>query len=185
MVETVDGYVERLFENTNILDIEIDEANRKWVGTNSNGVFLMSEDGTEEILHFTKENSPLLDNLVSDISILHDTGEVFFVTGGGLCSYRSDATRNMEEFNNVTIFPNPVPKDFWGEIIISGLKDNTNIKITDIAGNLVFETFSLGGTATWNGKNFEGRNVSTGVYLFLCTDDLFNKSVVKKVLIYN
>ena len=87
----------------------------------------------------------------------------------------------MEEFNNVTIFPNPVPKDFWGEIIISGLKDNTNIKITDIAGNLVFETFSLGGTATWNGKNFEGRNVSTGVYLFLCTDDLFNKSVVKKV----
>ena len=91
----------------------------------------------------------------------------------------------MEEFDNVTVFPNPVPKDFWGEIIISGLKDNTNVKITDIAGNLVFETFSLGGTATWNGKNFEGRNVSTGVYLFLCTDDLFNKSVVKKVLIYN
>ena len=145
----------------------------------------MSEDGTEEILHFTKENSPLLDNLVSDISILHDTGEVFFVTARGLCSYRSDATRNMEEFDNVTVFPNPVPKDFWGEIIISGLKDNTNVKITDIAGNLVFETFSLGGTATWNGKNFEGRNVSTGVYLFLCIDDLFDKSVIKKVLIYN
>lgn len=185
LIETTDGYVERLFENTNILDIEVDGANRKWVATSNNGVFLMSEDGTEEILHFTKENSLLLDNMVSDVSILNNTGEVFFVTGRGLCSYRANATRSMEEFDNVTVFPNPVPKDFWGEIVISGLKDNTNVKITDIAGNLVFETFSLGGTATWNGKNFDGRNVSTGVYLFLCVDDLFDKSVVKKVLIYN
>ncbi|MAQ47464.1 MAG: hypothetical protein CMD27_01105 [Flavobacteriales bacterium] len=185
LIETTDGYVERLFENTNILDIEVDGANRKWVATSNNGVFLMSEDGTEEILHFTKENSLLLDNMVSDVSILNNTGEVFFVTGRGLCSYRANATRSREEFDNVTVFPNPVPKDFWGEIVISGLKDNTNVKITDIAGNLVFETFSLGGTATWNGKNFDGRNVSTGVYLFLCVDDLFDKSVVKKVLIYN
>ncbi len=185
LIETTDGYVERLFENTNILDIEVDEANRKWVATSNNGVFLMSEDGTEEILHFTKENSLLLDNMVSDISILHNTGEVFFVTGRGLCSYRANATRSMDKFDNVMVFPNPVPKDFWGEIVISGLKDNTNVKITDVAGNLVFETFSLGGTATWNGKNFDGRNVATGVYLFLCIDDVFDKSVVKKVLIYN
>ena len=185
LVETVDGYVERLFENTNILDIEIDEANRKWVATNNNGVFLISEDGTEEIIHFTKENSPLLDNLVSDISILHSTGEVFFVTGGGLCAYRGNSTRSMEEFDDVTVFPNPVQKGFNGEIVISGLKDNTSVKITDVAGNLVFETFSLGGTATWNGKNFDGRSVATGVYLFLCVDDLFDKSVIKKVLIYN
>ena len=145
----------------------------------------MSDDGTEEVLHFTKENSPLLDNMVSDVSILHDTGEVFFVTGGGLCSYRANATRSMANFDNVSVFPNPVKKDFGGEIVITGLKDNTNVKITDVAGNLVFETFSLGGTASWNGKNFDGRRVATGVYLFLCIDDAFDKSVVKKVLIYN
>lgn len=185
LVETIDGYVERLFENTNILDIEVDEANRKWVATNNNGVFLMSEDGTREVLHFTKENSPLLDNTVSDISILNNTGEVFFVTGQGLCSYRANATSSMVEFDNVNVFPNPVKKDFSGDIVVSGLKNNTNVKITDVAGNIVFETYSLGGTATWNGKNFDGRNVSTGVYLFLCIDDTFNKSVVKKVLIYN
>ena len=129
LVETVDGYVERLFENTNILDIEIDEANRKWVATNNNGVFLISEDGTEEIIHFTKENSPLLDNLVSDISILHSTGEVFFVTGGGLCAYRGNSTRSMEEFDDVTVFPNPVQKSFNGEIVISGLKDNFELHL--------------------------------------------------------
>ena len=59
LVETEDGYVEKLFENTEILDIRVDGGNRKWVATKSNGVFLISDDGSETIQHFTKENSPL------------------------------------------------------------------------------------------------------------------------------
>ena len=110
---------------------------------------------------------------------------MFFLTPLGLCSYRSNATESNNSFQNILVFPNPVRRDYTGEIAISGLRDNTNIKITDISGNLVFETFSLGGTAIWNGKNFSGERVATGVYLFLCTDENFQESIVSKILIYN
>ena len=185
LVETQDGYVEKLFNNTEILDICVDGGNRKWVGTKSNGVFLISDDGTETIQHFTKENSPLLDNSVYQICVLGGSGEVFFVTGSGVCSYRSNATESNPIFNDVLVFPNPVRKNYQGEIAVSGLSDNTNVKITDISGNLIFETNSIGGTITWNGRKFNGERVSTGVYLFMCTNADFTESIVKKVLIYN
>ena len=181
----VDGYVEPLLNNTSVLDIKIDSGNRKWLATEGKGVFLMSEDGNDQIHHFTKENSPLLANTVYGISIDHSSGKVFFATELGLCSFRSEATTSMDMFKNVLIFPNPVKHDYGGLITISGLSDNTNVKITDVAGNLVFETTTEGGGATWDGRSFSGKKVQTGVYLFFCTNSLFNESVVKKVLIYN
>ena len=180
-----DGYVEPLLNNTTVLDIKIDGGNRKWLATEGKGVFLMSEDGGSQIHHFTKENSPLLDNTIYGISIDDDSGKVFFATALGLCSFRSGATKDRGGFQNVLIFPNPVKNNYDGAITISGLSDNTNVKITDVSGNLIFETVTEGGSATWNGKSFSGKRVQTGVYLFFCTNPLFNESVVKKVLIYN
>lgn len=185
LIETEDGYVEKLFENTEILDMKVDGANRKWVATKANGVFLVTPNGTSQIYHFTKENSPLIHNTVYEISVLGSSGEVFFATEGGVCSYRSNSTDSNNNFENVIVFPNPVRRDYRNDIAISGLTNDTNVKITDISGNLVFETNSLGGTATWDGKGFNGERVSTGVYLFLCTDANFEESIVKKVLIYN
>ena len=185
LIETEDGYVERLFDNTEILDIKVDGGNRKWIATKGNGVFLVSEDGATQIYNFTEENSFLLDNTVYEISINSSSGEVFFATTKGLCSYRSNSTGSESTFTNVLIFPNPVRKNYSGDIAISGLKDETNVKITDISGNLVFETSSVGGTATWDGRGFDGGRVSTGVYLFLCTSPDFEESIVKKILFYN
>ncbi len=145
----------------------------------------MSENGTEQIHHFTSENSPLLSNTIYKIEINPKSGDVFFATEMGLCSFRSSATAAKENFDNVLIFPNPVKKNYSGLISISGLTDNTNIKITDISGNLVFETFSEGGSASWNGKSFSGKKVKTGVYLFFCTSNDFSETIVKKILIYN
>ena len=184
VVENEDGNIERLFDNIEILDIQVDAGNRKWIATKTSGVFLISEDGSTQIYNFTSKNSPLLDNTVYKISIIQSSGEVFFATAKGLCSYRSDASQSQEYFDNVTVFPNPVKKDYEGLISISGLSNNTSVKITDISGNLVFETYSYGGTATWNGSRFNGEKVKTGVYLFLCTSENFEKNIVKKILIY-
>ena len=185
LIETEDGYVERLFENTDIRDIAVDGGNRKWIATKNNGVFLISDDGSEQIKHFTKENSPLIDNYVTDIEIIRSSGDVFFNTDRGLCSYRSNSSEQETYFKNVTIFPNPVRRDHDGLIAISGLTDETNVKITDVSGNIVYELVSVGGTATWDGRKFNGKRVATGVYLFFCTNATFDESVVKKVLIYN
>jgi ligand-binding sensor domain-containing protein len=160
-----DGQTQILLETEFISVIEVDGANRKWIGTQNSGVFLMNEDGTEEIEHFTTENSPLFSNNIFDIVIDPKTGEIFFGTEKGVLSYKGTATDPDTDFNNVFIYPNPVKPDFTGTIGIRGLVKDTDVRITDISGNIVFQTTSLGGQAVWDGKDFNGNKVQTGVYM--------------------
>jgi len=161
----VDGEVERLLGDTYVTAIAIDGGNRKWIGTNSSGVFCFSEDGTEEVYRFTTENSPLVSNNVYDIKVDQLSGEVYFATQDGLVSFRSDATLADKEFSSVKVFPNPVRPEFSGPITIQGLGYEADVKITDISGNLIFETVSNGGTVIWDGKTLQGDRVQSGVYL--------------------
>jgi len=154
-----------LLETEQINCIEIDGANRKWVGTASSGVYLLSADGLTQIYHFTEANSPLLSNNIFDVSIDHSVGEVFFATERGVVSFNSTATNFVDEIEDVTVFPNPVRENYEGLITIDGLAYETNVKITDVSGNLVHVTDSNGGRATWDGKGMDGKRVTTGVYL--------------------
>lgn len=173
---------QNLLDGQRINDIEIDGANRKWFATNNSGVIVTSENGTEEIHHFTEENSPLFSNKVIDIEFNDITGEVFISTDKGLISYRSGATKGNANFNNILAFPNPVKPDYQGLITIKGVTTNAVVKITDISGNLVFETTALGGQAVWDGKSFSGNKVQSGVYLIFCSDEDGNISQVTKLL---
>ncbi|MBT5089832.1 MAG: hypothetical protein HOM24_01985, partial [Flavobacteriales bacterium] len=160
-----EDYGQYLLSEEKVKCITIDGANRKWIGTEKSGVFLLSEEGSEEILHFTAENSPLFSNNIIDIAISSKNGEVFIGTKKGLISYRSDATKGASTQGKTHVFPNPVRESYSGPIAIKGLVSDANIKITDIDGNLVFEGFAKGGQALWNGKNKNGERASTGVYL--------------------
>ncbi|MDF3028303.1 MAG: hypothetical protein K0S23_2610 [Fluviicola sp.] len=161
---TYDGNVEMLLGNSFISDIEIDGGNRKWIGTQESGVFLVSADGQEVLANFNKDNSPMISNLVLDMEFNHLTGELFIITDNGMVSYRTDATYEDPDYASTTVFPNPVKPDFFGPITIQGIKYGSDVKITDAAGNLVYKTTSNGGTATWNGKRLTGEEVSSGVY---------------------
>lgn len=140
----------------------VDGGNRKWFGT-ENGVFLVSADGQETIHHFTEENSPLLSNSVTSIGINGQTGEVFFGTANGIISYQSDAADGRENLDEIHAYPNPVRPDFTGAVTITGLMDETHVKICDVNGATVFETLSNGGIATWNPEG-----VASGVYFAIC-----------------
>jgi len=179
------GLGDPLLGTESVSCIAVDGANRKWIGTRNGGVFLVSEDGLEEIHAFNTENSPLLSNSITDITINDETGEVFFATSNGIISYVSDATEPGDIFEDVYVFPNPVREDYSGDIIVSGLIENTIVKITDLNGNIVFETKSLGGQAIWDGKNFHGDRVATGVYLVFCSDEDGTQTHVTKLLFIN
>jgi hypothetical protein len=179
------GLADYLLVNEKIKAIAIDGANRKWLGTESSGVYLMSENGQETIQHFTVSNSPLLSNDIISIAINPATGEVFFGTGQGIVSYQSDASEAGDTFANVYAYPNPVREGFNGVITITGLIENTQVKITDISGNLVCQTVSNGSIATWDGKDVHGRKVSTGVYLAICSSPDGTQSTITKILIIN
>ncbi len=171
-----------LLATEKINDIAIDGANRKWFATEKSGVFLISPDGKKETLHFTEDNSPLLSNNVLTLAVNDVTGEVFFGTDKGIVSYRGGATEGSDDFNDVHVFPNPVRETYQGDVTVTGLVGNVNVKITDITGNLVFETTALGGQAIWNGRNFRGDRVQTGVYLVFCTNEDGSKTHVTKLL---
>lgn len=165
----IDEFAGPLLESDVINCIEIDHADRKWIGT-GNGVWLLGEDGNEVIHRFTTQNSPLPDNEIKDIAINKQSGEVFIGTAKGIVSYRGSASEGQSTYDAVTIFPNPVKPAYQGNITIANLLDESNVKITDATGNLVYETTSLGGQVVWNGADYTGRKVSSGVYLVFATN---------------
>jgi len=161
--------------------IAVDGANRKWFATNS-GAWLFSSDGQQQIHHFTSENSPLLSDVVLSIAIDPKTGEVFMGTDKGVVSFRGTATAGNETHTDVQVFPNPVRPEFDGLIAINGLYTNAFVKITDVQGNLVYQTRADGGQATWNGRDYNGRKVNTGVYFVLSSDALGQDTFAAKIL---
>lgn len=177
-----DGLYHPLLETETVTAIAVDGANRKWLGTKSSGAYLISENGEEELLHFTQENSPLLSNSIKTIAINEKSGEVFFGTDEGLISYYGDAIGGNDGFKNVYVYPNPVRETYNGPVTISGLMEDTDVKITDISGNLVYHAQSLGGQAIWDGKNLNGNRVKTGVYLVFCNDKTGNETHITKLL---
>lgn len=170
-----------LFNGQQVRSIAVDGANRKWVATD-NGVWLISATGEEVIYQFTETNSPLLSNIVKKITINGQTGEVFFATAKGICSFRSTATEGSARNENVLVFPNPVPPGYSGTIGIRGLVNNAIVKITELDGRLVYQTRALGGQAVWDGKDYKGRRISTGVYLVLVSNDGRMENTAAKIV---
>lgn len=173
----------RLLANETVTTIAIDGGNRKWMGTN-NGVFLFSEDGTELVSNFTVANSPLPSNQISYISIEPSTGEVFMRTSQGMVSYQGTA---MEAGDNISgkalIYPNPVRPEYEGLITIDGLYENVVVKITDVAGRLIYETKSNGSRAVWNGQYPTGGKVPTGIYYVMTSTDEGNQALMGKIAV--
>ena len=167
---TMDSLTQLLLYHEAVTCICVDQGNRKWVGTDNAGLFLLSEDGETELLHFTKENSPLISNNIRDIAILGSTGEMFVGTDKGLESFRYTSSDPEADYSSLRVFPNPVREDFDGYITISGLVDDSEVKITDTKGGLVYRTKSNGGTAVWNGRRYDGTRAATGVYFVHATD---------------
>ena len=173
-----------LLANEKINAICVDGANRKWIGTETDGIFLLSADGLETIHHFSTSNSPLLSNKIQSLVINPNTGELYIGTDQGLLSYMSDATEGGESFSeNAHAYPNPVKPDYTGVITVTGLIRDSNVKITDINGSLVYSGTSVGGQFTWDGKNSKGKKVSSGIYLVLAADSEGKEGIATKILI--
>ena len=178
------NYADYLLDGAYITCMEIDAANRKWIGTLSTGLYLVGADGLDEVYHFTADNSPLPSNVIESLALNHKSGELFIGTDKGVVSYMGDATRAEESYDEekVYAYPNPVTSDYDGLITIVGLKVNSHVKIVNTAGRLVAEGTSLGGSFTWDGRTPQGQRVSSGIYYVMGSDEEGNEGIVTKVL---
>ena len=174
-----------LLDGIQVNSIAVDGSNRKWIGTNSSGLFLVSADGSEIIKQFTTSNSYLTSNTIYGVCCNPNNNSVYVITDNGFFEYFSDSTPAESDYSSVYAYPNPVRPDFTGLITIKGLMDNSLVKITDPAGNVVKQLKSNGGMATWDGCNESGARVKTGVYFVFASQSETegSNSAVTKIMV--
>ena len=189
------GVGERLLGDQNINTITIDGADNKWFGTDNGGVIYTNPSGQKTLANFSKENSPLPSNRIYKIRVDDSTGKVYFATENGIVVYNSKVAPFGDTLGDVYAYPNPALKNHE-TVTIDGrngthLPKGTNVKILDVAGNLVYETNVVegqelqGGKVVWNKKNLAGRNVVSGIYIVLLTNDDGSETTFTKIAIVN
>ncbi|OJJ15184.1 hypothetical protein BKI52_39660 [marine bacterium AO1-C] len=177
-----------IFDGQNLLRAEtvntiaVDGGNRKWMGTN-NGLWLFNPDGTQLVNNFTTKNSPLPSDVILDIAIQPQTGEVFIATDKGVVSYRGTATEGTTTHQTVKVFPNPVRPNYTGLVGISGLVANARVKITDTSGKLIYQTQAQGGTVSWDLRDYTGFRAKSGIYLIFSTNSDGTETFVTKIAV--
>lgn len=179
------NYADYLLAGVPVTAIAIDGANRKWLGTAASGLFLVSADGTEILHHFRAADSPLPSDNILSLAVNNTTGEVFIGTESGLVSYQGEATEPAValDADNVKVYPNPVRPEYNGTIQITGLTENADVKIMTVSGQAVAGGTSTGGTFAWDGRNFNGRRVATGVYYVLVATADGKKAIAAKIVV--
>ncbi|MCM1332081.1 MAG: hypothetical protein NC248_05670 [Bacteroides sp.] len=182
-------YADYLLSNRLVTAIAVDNANRKWLGTSSSGLYLVSEDGKEIISNFTSENTGIDIDEVSALACDPNGNSVYAGTRYGLLEYASDASPGADDYSDVYAYPNPVKPEYTGPITITGLMDGSLVKIADIAGNVFYQCKATGGTAVWDGCDGSGRRVKTGVYLVFASsggsDGSSSNGAVTKIMVIN
>lgn len=177
------GNLAYFLDNVVVTTLKVDAGNRKWIGTKGNGIYVLDNDNETIVYQFNMTNSPLLSDNIYDIEINDKTGEVFIGTDKGLNSYQGEASEGKSDYSEIYAYPNPVRPEHMDKVTIVGLIDNSNVKITDLNGNIIYQTKSLGGQAIWNCRNASGSRVATGVYLVLASTEEASESVVTKIIV--
>ncbi|AUC85549.1 hypothetical protein CW731_09710 [Polaribacter sp. ALD11] len=190
-----DGIAKKLGGDQTINTISVDGADNKWIGTDNGGVLYTNPSGQKTIANFSKQNSPLPSNRILKIRVDNSTGKVYFATDKGIVAYNSNVAPFGDVLGEVYAYPNPALRNHE-TITIDGrngthLPKGTNVKILDVAGNLVYETNVVegqelqGGKVVWNKKNLAGNKVASGVYIVLLSNDDASETSVTKIAIVN
>lgn len=186
IVITQNNIPEELFKDLKIISIDVDSGNQKWVSVEGGGVFYLSSNGENTISHFTKDNSPLPNNIITDVKVDQKTGKVYFSTFDGIVVYQGDVINVSANFGNVKVYPNPVvTSQYKGSVKLTGLAEKTNIRITDAAGNLVHQSVARGGYYEWNLNNQRGVRVASGIYFVLMTNEDGTDKATAKIAVVN
>ena len=142
----------------------VDASNRKWIGTQDAGLYLLSADGLTTLEHFTTDNSPLFSNRIGSLTIDDETGTLYIGTDGGICAYETDVLRDVPDNSELYCYPNPVRPDYSGELSIAGFKNGSTISVTDVNHHVIYQAKSDGAILRWNLEGNDGKRIRPGVY---------------------
>jgi hypothetical protein len=173
----------RLLADQTINAIAVDAPNYKWIGTN-NGVWVLDEQGGKVLQQFTTQNSPLASNSVFAVAIDDNSGKVYFGTDNGLSVAQTLSVRPNTDFTEMRCFPQPFIPQQDTELVIDGLAENSQVKISTVDGVLV-RSFPVSNSRTvvWNGLDELGRPVQSGVFVISAYSDASGTNGVIKAMV--
>lgn len=181
------NFADYLLNGETICAMAVDASNRKWIATFNSGVYLVSENGDEILEHFDPTNSPIPDYAVYSV-VCDNSNNVYFGTANGIVMYSSMSAPARDDFSEVYAYPNPVRPEYTGWITITGLMENSLVKIADAAGNVFHQATSEGGMLVWDGCDRQGHRVKTGVYYVFASqsgEGMETHGAVTKILVVN
>ncbi len=174
-----------LLRDVNVTSMAVNQANQKWVGSENQGVWLLNAEGSSIERHFTAQNSPLISNNILSIAINDVSGEVFFATDLGLVSYVDTPVNSVNNMEELKVFPNPFVYGINEQIVVENLADITRIRVLGVDGTVVYEFDAEGGRVTWNGLDYFGNRLGTGVYFLVAISEDGNDKGIGKIVIIN
>lgn len=181
------NFADYLLNGIKVSAIAVDGANRKWLGTQGSGLYLVSPDGSEILQHFNVADSPILSDNIEALAFDPSNGALYIGTDVGLCQYSTNITSSAASLdkNNIKVYPNPVRPEYHGNLYITGLTEGAQVKILSAASRLVASGTAIGGTYSWDLANAEnGERVSAGVYfVYIATADGKKATTVKVAVI--
>ena len=172
-----------LLRDVNVSAMAVNDANQKWIGSENQGIWVLNAEGSRIINRFTTENSNLISNNIESISINDATGEVFIATDLGLVSYYDIPKAPVNSMDKLKVFPNPFQYSKHSQIVVEGLSESTRIKVLGVDGIVVNELSAQGGRISWDGFDFNGNHLGTGVYFLIAYEGSGRETGVGKVVI--
>ena len=163
-----------------ITAIAVDALNYKWVGTYQ-GLFVLSADGSYLLAQYDSKNSPLPSDNITSLAIDNKTGLVYIGTNFGLSTLTTASVEPKKEFDKILTYPSPFKIGINEYVTFEGLVKNSTIKIFSISGDLIKKLETPGGRITfWDGKDENGKFVSSGIYLLVAYDEEVDKITTSK-----
>ena len=160
-----------LLRDVSVTALAVNGANQKWIATNSDGLWLLNEEGSRVLAHYTEENSPLLSNTVDDLAYNEQTGELYITTSLGVIVLTDVAVRGVEKMSSLSAYPNPFVYDRHERVVIEGLSERSTLFVVTVDGERVRRLDAVGGRVEWDGLDLNGNKVASGVYLLIAIDE--------------
>jgi hypothetical protein len=149
----------------NITHVTLDEYNRIWVSTMTDGIYGINAEHTEVFAHYTTENSGIPDNYVYQSCWDPSSKRIYITTKKGLASVKPDEAGSDATDATLIAYPNMVDENYAGTITVYNVAGTSTIKVKDSKDNIVATLPAAVNNATyWNLLSDKGKNVPSGRY---------------------
>ncbi len=145
---------------------------------------MLNSDGSEVLQVFTKKNSLLATDEITSVIGNPNTGDIYVGTQLGLYKFTTTTIQARPDYS-INCYPQPFKTANDENLVIDGLAQNSEIVITNIAGELVKRISTNSRKVLWDGRDERGEVVATGIYLIYAQSTSNSESAVQKVAIIN